>query len=201
MEKHIKDFENYTVNNSGNNDKTIFNTITRKYKKPQQYKSGYLFVSLYQNGVNKIFLLHRLIAQAFIPNPQNKPCIDHINGDRTDNRVENLRWCSYKENMNNPITRKRISESRIGITFSSTHKKHIREAHNKQAIPIAQHDKMTGELVAVWPSSREVEREIGYMHNNINYCCNGKYKQAYGSVWYKLSKEQYETLKMGAISS
>ena len=127
MKKEIKGFENYTVNDCGDNEKTIYNEIRCKYKKPQQYKNGYFFVSLFQNGKNKIFLLHRLVAEAFIPNPDNKPCIDHINGDKTDNRVENLRWCTYKENMNNPITKKRLSESRIGMKFSESHKEHLRE--------------------------------------------------------------------------
>lgn len=127
MNKHINEFDNYTVNDSGDNNRTVYNTVRGTYKKPQHYKSGYLFVSLFQDGKNKIFLLHRLIAEAFIPNPDGKPCIDHINGDKTDNRVENLRWCTHEENMNNPITKKRLSESRIGMKFSEEHKKHLSE--------------------------------------------------------------------------
>ena len=128
MEKEIKGFENYTVNDSGDNEKTVYNRIRGRYKKPQHYPNGYLFVTLYQDGKNKMFLLHRLIANAFIPNPDNKSCIDHINGNNQDNRVENLRWCTQKENMNNLITRQRISNNRKGITFSESHKKHLSEA-------------------------------------------------------------------------
>lgn len=55
--------------------------------------------------------IHRLIAEAFIPNPENKPCIDHINTIRHDNRIENLRWATYKENGNNEITKTNLSNS------------------------------------------------------------------------------------------
>ena len=98
MKKEIKGFENYTVNDCGDNERTIYNEIRCKYKKPQQYKNGYFFVSLFQNGKNKIFLLHRLVAEAFIPNPDNLPVVNHIDGDKTNPKVNNLEWCSYSEN-------------------------------------------------------------------------------------------------------
>lgn len=128
MEKVIKNFENYTINDSGDNDRMVFNTVRGKFKKPQQYPSGYLFVSLYQNGVNKIFLLHRLVAEAFIPNPDNKPEIGHYDCNPSNNTVENLYWCTHKENMNHPLTKKRISRNRMGMKFSEEHKKHLSEA-------------------------------------------------------------------------
>ena len=127
MEKHIHNFENYTINDSGMNEKCVLNTKTGKYKKPQKYKNGYLFVSLFQNGKNKIFLLHRLVAEAFIPNPENKPCVGHYDCKRTNNSVENLYWCTQQENMSNPITIKNISETRKGMKFSEEHKKHLSE--------------------------------------------------------------------------
>lgn len=62
----------------------------------------------------KMYLVHRLVAECYIPNNDNKPCIDHINTNRSDNRVENLRWVTHKENSNNPMSRKNLSESLKG---------------------------------------------------------------------------------------
>ena len=77
----------------------IFNGYTKEVK-PYKTKEGYMRVCLYKDGKVKKFYVHRLLAIAFIPNPENKPCIDHINGIRDDNRLENLRWVTYKENAN-----------------------------------------------------------------------------------------------------
>ena len=74
-------------------------------------KSGYCLVSIKKNKKRKHYKLHRLVAEAFIPNPNNKPEVDHINTDKTDNRVENLRWVTHFENMfENEITFNRIKD-------------------------------------------------------------------------------------------
>ena len=76
------------------------------------------------------FTIHRAVAELFVPNPENKPSVDHINTDRLDNRAENLRWVSTKENCNNPLTRKHMSEVHKGKSrkpFSEEHKRKLSE--------------------------------------------------------------------------
>ena len=93
----------YQVSNMGNVKSVGYGK--ERVLKPGKDSRKYLTVSLSKSKKPKTFLVHRLVAQAFIPNPDNKPCIDHINTITTDNRVENLRWVTPKENVNNPLTR------------------------------------------------------------------------------------------------
>lgn len=72
---------------------------------PSKMKTGYLCVALNKNKKSKTYTVHKLIALTFIPNPNNKEQIDHIDGHKTNNRIENLRWATRIENMNNPKTR------------------------------------------------------------------------------------------------
>lgn len=90
----IKGFENYSINEKG----IVKNNITNREKSAYiNKKSGYLFVDLWADNTCTKKTIHRLVAEAFIPNPENKPTVDHINGIRTDNSVENLRWATYSE--------------------------------------------------------------------------------------------------------
>jgi len=115
--------ERYEVSNCGrvrSNDMVVngrklgCHTIKGRILKPYTDKEGYKGVVLCVAQKRKTFRLHRLVAAAFIPNPDNLPEIDHIDGDRANNHADNLRWSTRKLNSNNPITRKRVAVSKMG---------------------------------------------------------------------------------------
>ena len=160
--KNVKDYENlYQVSNLGNVKRN------NKILKPHLNAKGYCRVTLCKDGIRTKFTIHRLVAEQFIPNPDDKPCIDHINTDRTDNRVENLRWVTHLENNNN------------------TNSKY------KNSIPVLQFS-LDGELVRKWESIRDVEKEIGIKNGTISNCikanriCGGfKWRKYYKKIWEK----------------
>lgn len=96
-------------------------------------KKGYSIVSLYKNSQLFTCKVHRLVAQAFLPNPKNKPEVDHIDTDRSNNRVDNLVWVSRVENNNNPLTRQHNSASGKGRVFSPSHRLKLAEANRRRA--------------------------------------------------------------------
>ncbi len=112
--KIIEGFENYLVSNFGN----VRNNKTSKIIKPYLDDKGYNKVDLYKNGGRKSFKVHRLVGNAFIPNPKNKLQIDHINNNRTDNNVNNLRWCTNQENNQNKGITKRNTSGIKGVHFN-----------------------------------------------------------------------------------
>lgn len=92
--KQIPDFEHYLITRNG----VIINSITNKELKPIVEKKGYLHVNLYKNGIRKSIKVHRLVAIAYIDNSNSYPQVNHINGIKDDNRVENLEWCNNSQN-------------------------------------------------------------------------------------------------------
>ena len=159
----IEDYENYEVTTTGE----VINTKTGKVLKGQKDKDGYLKVQLCKNGKVKIFLIHRLVAQAFIPNPLNLPQVNHKDEDKTNNTVENLEWCTPKYNSNYGTHNKRSAESNI---------------NGKKSKTVLQL-RMDGSLVRVWPSTAEIQRQLHYSSGNISQCCNGKLNSSYSYKW------------------
>ena len=101
--KDIKGYENlYKVSNLGN-IRSLGNGISRNSKRRllrlKKEKTGYIRICLQKDGKRKYLSVHRLAGQAFIPNPKNKPCINHIDYNRGNNSIENLEWCTYSENL------------------------------------------------------------------------------------------------------
>lgn len=107
-------FQQYEVSNKGNVRSINYMRTGETVMLKQALRKGYCHVTLMRNGERHDKSVHWLVATAFIPNPEKKPFIDHINCKRDDNRVENLRWCTAKENQNNPITVEAIRKSKTG---------------------------------------------------------------------------------------
>ena len=140
---------------------------------PQPRQHGYLSVWLYGNGGNngragRQYYVHRIVAEAFIPNPNGYAEVNHINEDKTDNRACNLEWCTHKEN------------STYGTKVERTARANI---NGKKSRKIAQYTR-DGVLVCVYPSLQEANRN-GFAAANICKCANGhkNYSHAYGYIW------------------
>lgn len=145
--------------------------------------NGYLYINLYKNNKIKTLTLHRLVAFTFIPNQYNKPCVDHINTIRTDNRVENLKWVTYSENSYNPITSSKNSNSQLGKKLSINHKKRISESHKGKNIKSINQYSKNGEFIIEWNSIINASNTLKINQGNISTCCQGKTKSAGGFIW------------------
>lgn len=181
MEK-IDNFDNYEVSELGivrSVDTTVVCKNNRKLplkgKVLHQYlnRKGYLTVNIRSNsGKYYKMSVHRLVANAFIPNPDNLMCVNHKDENKSNNRVSNLEWCTNNYNINYGTRNKRISKSNINNTKTSKE--------------IIQMD-INNNILRVWPSMNQIKRELNYSPGSIYNCCKGIYKKAYGFIWrYKL---------------
>lgn len=133
----------------------VYSHINNRFLKETKNIHNYAMVTLYKNGKHKNYSVHRLVAIAHIPNPQNKPCVDHLNTIRTDNRVENLKWVTHQENCNNPITLIHGGDSRRGEKHCFWGRKRTEEEKRKQS------EAMKGRKL-----SEETKQKIGNSNRN-----------------------------------
>lgn len=141
-----------------------------KIMKPYKTKRGYESIGFTKNSKTKTHRLHRVVANAFIPNLENKPVINHKNGIKDDNRVENLEWCTSSENT--------IHAMKTGLITIKKGKDDAR------AISVNQYN-LNGNFIKKWDCIKEIKRELGYDSKAIISCCKHKehYNTAYGYKW------------------
>lgn len=159
--KPIAGFPNYQVSNRGR----VKNIKTGRVLKPRVDGYDYEYVALYKSGKPKDYRIHRLTAEAFIPNINNLPQVNHIDEDKRNNNVTNLEWCTASQN--------------------NKHSAHQRYCRINQL-------SLDGEFIRQWDSSEQIKRNLGYSNGYIIQCCKGKFKQAYGYRWEYVNQEQQQ---------
>jgi hypothetical protein len=160
--KYINEYDGlYMISNYGN----VY-SIPRKNTKGglvrKDYHFGYNRVTLCKDGKTKKFFVHRLVAQHFLPNPNNLPQVNHKDENKSNNRVDNLEWCTAKENCNYGKRNEKILHKRC-----------------KQIVQIS---KLLNKI-NFYNSAKDAEKQTGVQHQDIAKCCKGKRKTAGGFIW------------------
>lgn len=157
----VKSIGRISIRNNGKSEHSVYH-IKERLKKIQKQTQGYSQVVLYKDGMQKTIRLNTLIAKMFVPNPENKPFVNHIDGDKSNNRADNLEWVTAKENISHAY--------RTGLLVHYT----------KAILQIDDN----GCLVKEYSSLKEAAESVCGSKGNICEACKGeKRKRAYGYYW------------------
>lgn len=180
--KDIKEFKDYTIDTEGN----VYSKRKHKYLKQTINKYGYCKVTLQKDKYKKMYSVHRLVAEVFIPNYNKLPQVNHIDGNKQNNHVANLEWCTAKHNMNEAVRTglfdncKKIQKE--NAVENNLNKYHIL-ANEVTKKKVAQYDKQNN-LLNTYKSISEASRKTGITITSISYSANGKRKTAGGFIWH-----------------
>ena len=164
--KNIEGYEGYQISNLGRVKSLKFGK--ERILKPNKDKDKYLIVCLCKQGIKKMCKVHRLVASAFIENPNNFCELNHRDECKANNCVSNLEWCDRKHNINYGTRNQRAAASRIN--------------HPKRSKQV-----MCVETGIIYPSTIEAARQLGFSQGNISSCCNGRHKTCGGYTWQYVS--------------
>ena len=167
--KDVKDYEGlYQVSNLGNVKRLNGKWVKKERYVNQIITSSYKYYSvcLSNHQETRRFFVHRLVAQAFVENYENKPIINHIDGNKLNNRSDNLEWCTQKENVKKSYE---LGLSKLARDLGRSRK-------------VGQYD-LDNNLIKVWDCFLDIENELGFYKQNIWKCCNGWRNKAHGFIW------------------
>ena len=164
----VTDFPDYEVSDEGLVRKN--NLILKGFD-----NGGYLRIELKNESTKKKFLIHRLVALAFIPNPENKLQVNHKDLNRRNNKLENLEWVTNQENVNHALENNPTFKETITNLMSALGKKNANANSAKARKPVNQLD-LDGNFIKTFISGREAAKELDLAFKVISKCCNGKCK-------------------------
>lgn len=174
--KQIKGFENYQISNTGfikRNDLIL---------KPFN-NNGYERILLINGNIKSKKLIHRIVAEHFVPNPQNKPQVNHKDLNKKNNCDWNLEWVTNKENVQHAILNIPNRKKQLKDDMSIIGKKFGKQNGINSSKPVNQYS-LIGELIKTFSSARQASNELNISYKCISKCCNGKLKTYKNFIWH-----------------
>lgn len=148
----------YKVSNKGR----LYSIKRKRKMNPTTSKNGYKRVKLYTNGKFKTVFVHRIVATAFLDNPENYPVVNHLDENKLNNNVENLQWCTQKQNVNHGTGQQRRTEAVKMLVKQYT---------------------LDGQYIATYKSAVDLQELYGFHQSAISRVCRGERKTAYKYIW------------------